>query len=191
MEISEIVERHSFAEYMEMWLNENPRPNLVDCDCSVFVIMQDFDRIGRVRYEKRCTKCFAQIGNQLKIADALEMLAGEKPYDAAPIRAKKELLEDKMYPIFTIQCEEWRTSKKAQFWHYHGAYMKSLRWKLLRVKVLTRDGYQCRICGNKNHPDSPLQLHHLNYDNFGVEELDDLLTLCKDCHLAVHEADRN
>lgn len=42
--------------------------------------------------------------------------------------------------------------------------------------------YMCTKCGDK-----ATQLHHLNYNNLGDEELDiDVVALCKDCHDEIH-----
>lgn len=40
----------------------------------------------------------------------------------------------------------------------------------------------CSKCGEK-----ATQLHHLNYNNMGSEELDtDVIAVCKDCHDEIH-----
>jgi 5-methylcytosine-specific restriction endonuclease McrA len=52
-------------------------------------------------------------------------------------------------------------------------------WRNLREQVLTRDGYRCSRCGERNG----LQAHHLRP---GDDTLDALTTLCRDCHKAEH-----
>jgi 5-methylcytosine-specific restriction endonuclease McrA len=61
-------------------------------------------------------------------------------------------------------------------------YLKSLHWKILRQKYIETYGDKCEICDNKGE-----QLHHLNYDNLGNEEFDDLMLLCSSCHYANHK----
>jgi len=60
-------------------------------------------------------------------------------------------------------------------------YLRSKEWKALRLKVFVRDK-QCTKCGRKDR----LQAHHLHYANFGDENLDDIITLCEDCHNIEH-----
>ena len=64
------------------------------------------------------------------------------------------------------------------------AYMRSVEWDEKRRAVLKRDGYRCRRCGTDQ---KTLTVHHRNYDNLGHERLEDLITLCPDCH---KDADR-
>lgn len=65
----------------------------------------------------------------------------------------------------------------------YNAYMRSYAWRKRRDEYFTRHLKRCRACGDKER----IQLHHLNYDNFGAETDDDLLPLCKYCHDAVHD----
>jgi 5-methylcytosine-specific restriction endonuclease McrA len=62
----------------------------------------------------------------------------------------------------------------------------------VREAVLNRADGACEDCGD----DRPLELHHRTYYYdarpdverliFGLEQPDDLLALCRDCHLARH-----
>lgn len=62
-------------------------------------------------------------------------------------------------------------------------YLNSDYWKGIREEVYKRDDYKCRMCSsNKN-----LCVHHRNYNNIGNENLDELSTLCKDCHETFHK----
>lgn len=63
-------------------------------------------------------------------------------------------------------------------------FLKSAYWKGVRLIVLKRDKNTCTSCGNKKM----LQVHHLTYVNHFKEHLNlqDLITLCVDCHKKVH-----
>lgn len=61
-------------------------------------------------------------------------------------------------------------------------YIQSARWKLTREAVLRRDRKRCVRC----HGTYRLQVHHTTYAHFGDEPLDDLITLCDDCHDLEH-----
>lgn len=56
------------------------------------------------------------------------------------------------------------------------------RWQKLRLDVLNRDNFMCQLC---NDTKSTLHIHHLNYSKSGNpwdSNMDDLETLCKECH---------
>ena len=61
-------------------------------------------------------------------------------------------------------------------------YFNSSQWKLARSRILQRDNFNCKRCGTDNH----LEVHHLTYIRFGRELSSDLVTLCRNCHQAVH-----
>ncbi len=63
--------------------------------------------------------------------------------------------------------------------------LKDPRWQKKRLEVLESDGWTCQSC---NETELQLQVHHLKYD-FNKEpwdyNVDDLITLCCDCHESV------
>lgn len=67
----------------------------------------------------------------------------------------------------------------------HQEYINSPKWKAKRQMVLERDNFRCRKCGTGKN----LDVHHITYDHLGNEPLDDLVTLCRDCHNDVHKYD--
>ncbi len=65
------------------------------------------------------------------------------------------------------------------------AYMEKLRdprWQKMRLKIMERDYFACRYCGDE---ESTLNVHHLDYkagnDPWDYPE-DWLVTLCETCH---------
>lgn len=65
---------------------------------------------------------------------------------------------------------------------YH-EYLQSEEWKQKREKRKCADLYECAICGSQ----TALNVHHLNYDNVGNEDIEtDLITLCHKCHAMLH-----
>ena len=70
--------------------------------------------------------------------------------------------------------------------HRNGSYGErrtTKEWELLKKAVHSRDGYRCRMC---NRDDLPLHVHHRTYNNYAEEPLEDLITLCADCHGLFH-----
>ena len=63
------------------------------------------------------------------------------------------------------------------------SYLKSDKWNTLRKAVLKRDNYTCKQCGISQ---VPLEVHHVTYARFGNEWTEDLESVCRDCHQAIH-----
>lgn len=56
-----------------------------------------------------------------------------------------------------------------------------------KAKVLDRDGYKCHICKTKKHG-IKLEVHHIIFrSNGGSDDESNLITLCHDCHVSLHE----
>lgn len=62
-------------------------------------------------------------------------------------------------------------------------YFASAEWKKKRQLVIDRDHNRCITCGAK----TSLQIHHRTYERFGNELLEDLVTLCQQCHSIIHK----
>jgi len=64
-------------------------------------------------------------------------------------------------------------------------YIDSKEWKSIRNRRIIIDESKCVLC-KKNHR---LNVHHLTYKRMYQEHLFDLITLCCNCHRAVHRWD--
>lgn len=64
----------------------------------------------------------------------------------------------------------------------YNEYLKSPEWKEIRQLVFRRDGHVCQVC-NTN---PATQVHHITYERFRNELLDDLLSVCAPCHSNLH-----
>ena len=77
---------------------------------------------------------------------------------------------------------------KAKGWdsEAYRRYLQSPEWKRKRSMALDRDGHRCRVC-NAGHE---LEVHHRCYptNGWGTESIDDLTTLCSECHNVFHDA---
>ena len=64
-------------------------------------------------------------------------------------------------------------------------FLKTKYWNKVRLRVLKRDKNKCTRCGSKKN----LQIHHKTYKNHFRElsHMQDLITLCKDCHSKKHK----
>ncbi len=110
------------------------------------------------------------------------------------------LLESKVYKkkeikdiskLYEYSIENWNKYKMQKSFlkqlkvnHYLN-YLKSKEWQILREQVIKRDS----VCTNCMQPAN--DVHHLNYDNFTKEKLEDLILLCRECHEEVHRLNPN
>ena len=76
-----------------------------------------------------------------------------------------------------------QSDPQAYFMHKKSAYLQSSIWSQKRNQILQRDNYACVHCGRH----TSLNVHHIRYSNIFNEQPADLLTLCSDCHMALHE----
>lgn len=64
---------------------------------------------------------------------------------------------------------------------YH-AYIRSPAWERVRQAKFAQVGRRCQNCGG----DERLEVHHMTYDRFQKERLEDLQVLCHLCHAHEH-----
>ena len=65
-----------------------------------------------------------------------------------------------------------------------GKVREVANWPAIRRQALDRDGWHCRECGKGGR----LEVHHVQHlEDGGSNELENLLTLCGDCHKAQHQ----
>lgn len=63
------------------------------------------------------------------------------------------------------------------------AYLDSPQWKTIKRQRLAIDQYTCQSC---NQSGLSLEVHHLHYRTFKSESLSDLISVCRNCHKAIH-----
>jgi hypothetical protein len=56
-------------------------------------------------------------------------------------------------------------------------YIHSSAWRKTADRRLDMDKHICPVCGGK-----ATDVHHLTYEHFGHEQMDDLVSLCRRCH---------
>ncbi len=62
-------------------------------------------------------------------------------------------------------------------------YLQTETWAKKRKERMTTDCYKCTQCGSTDN----LQVHHKTYERLGYERMDDLSTMCKECHFKIHD----
>jgi hypothetical protein len=61
-------------------------------------------------------------------------------------------------------------------------YLKTEYWQMVRQVIHEKVGRKCEICGSEKF----INVHHFNYNNRGMETLNDLGCLCEKCHSIIH-----
>ena len=96
----------------------------------------------------------------------------------------------KILPIKCMVLEEGKFDtqlmQKPWLQEHKWAYQKGVNYGYSngREHALVRDKYTCQCCGKKN---CRLEVHHIVYrSKGGSDTLENLITLCEDCHKAVH-----
>ena len=78
-------------------------------------------------------------------------------------------------------------SERAKHWGYQKGF--NYGWSSRREAILNRDNYTCQICG-KTH--IRLEVHHIVFrSQGGTDDENNLITLCKECHSAIHDGKIN
>ena len=78
--------------------------------------------------------------------------------------------------------------KMSGSWRYkkgnpaYDRYIHSAGWRRKASQRLEMDGHVCQVCGRE-----ATEVHHLTYDRFGNEEMNDLVSLCRKCHNKAEE----
>ncbi len=81
------------------------------------------------------------------------------------------------------QARETARAESDQAWRQqYEMHLLSDAWRVLRQRVMARDGGVCQGCGVRPASDA----HHLTYDHLGDEFLFELIALCRTCHERLH-----
>jgi len=102
------------------------------------------------------------------------------------VKAKRRELYLKNPELYREQARKWRAENRAKYLETQNNYHDKDRFSGNKIKVLERDNYKCVKCGNTEN----LIVHHLDESGQGENpnnELDNLTTLCRSCHMAIHE----
>lgn len=96
----------------------------------------------------------------------------------------------KILPIKDIVLEtskfDTQLMEKPWLQQHKWAYQRGANYGYANARehTLVRDKYTCQCCGKKN---CRLEVHHIKFRrNGGSDNLENLITLCEDCHKAVH-----
>jgi hypothetical protein len=128
----------------------------------------------------QCKDCGQRIGDWVKKASL----------DPAVLRSAPELDRDLKYRLYAEQDKEIKQVlvQYASLWKLRQSLYRvyvtegSPEWHCRRRAALARDNYTCTICGTRR----ATQVHHITYAHLGNEPLEDLQSVCEECHSDLH-----
>ena len=62
-------------------------------------------------------------------------------------------------------------------------YLESNEWKERVKEAEEENNHECQLCFRHVGGSGGGQLHHINYNNLGNEQEEDLIYVCKECHI--------
>jgi hypothetical protein len=165
----------------EEWSNEL---DLLNCSGEHEWEYRYFQGDSRISLYSQCCTCGKRDGNGSSLKHDLVPNLKEKiklgeinKFDTKLINEKSPTY-DKYFAYRSQKLEQNKQVEKAYRKEFYSEYMKSNKWKAIRLKVLKRDDYLCQAC-----LDAPAQdVHHLTYCNIGDELMYELISVCRDCH---------
>ena len=165
----------------EEWSNEL---DLLNCSGEHEWEYRYFQGDSRISLYSQCIQCGKRDGNGSSLKHDLVPNLKEKiklkeinKFDTKLINEKSPTY-DKYFEYRSQKLEENKQVEKAYRKEFYSEYMKSDKWKAIRLKVLKRDNNLCQAC-----LDAPAQdVHHKTYENIGDELMYELISVCRDCH---------
>jgi 5-methylcytosine-specific restriction endonuclease McrA len=153
--------------------------------------------VGRTLFlQEHGTLCRKQIKNGWRRAwqckKCLRDMGGDGINSGPPTDQLAKFLEaatPERTAVTEDRLQRWHAEKgnivdrREAWFRDHYLYLSSLEWADLRVRVLDRDGTTCVVCSAP-----ATQVHHLTYERWQHEALEDLVSLCNSCHAKEHEA---
>ena len=115
----------------------------------------------------------ARVGGSVK--KVKDFLSGNKHRDLA--HALEKMKDD----IYEDRTTEMRVPKDEYL-----EYIRSEKFKELKIERLQLDEYRCQICFKKVD-EKTSNCHHITYIRVLNEKINDLSTLCTCCHKKLHE----
>ena len=142
----------------------------MSCKCQSIkrVLVHLTSRNDRHLYACRCLICGYQVGSWL-------------PH--ASVRIEEAIDYDAVFflSLMRLFMRSFRDKERLQKKHDYEKYLMSSEWAKKRMQTMDRDSWKCVICGNEADV-----VHHLTYERIFNESLNDLVSLCTECHQREH-----
>lgn len=142
------------------------------------VIIDRTKRVERLLYQ--CKNCGGIVNRSLPLS--FKKYGGEIRDELNGYRFeewKENINNDYLSVKEQTDENNFRYSKRGKYLEY----LASEKWKIKRQFIFERDNFKCQNCKEKNAD----EVHHLTYDRLFNEDLDDLISMCTDCHRQLHD----
>lgn len=152
----------------------------LECDHNWVFILFTLEN-GHSQLRRYCTRCHEREGKIYKQSehDLSKIAVGENDNYNRFIEEHRNSDQDE----FTLFISKLRQSQEEYMYSEYTKYIRSDNFKLLRTKIIERDGGICQICGAKGN-----NVHHLTYTHFRKEYLFELVLLCENCHIGEYHS---
>jgi hypothetical protein len=142
-------------------------------DCEELILPHDHRHFMRLSREYKVI-CKSRVGD-LVVTDSLcqHCIEARLQLYAEERRVRRLSERARAYQLSKMPFEEYRLTPE---------------WQAKRTQALTRAGYRCQACGER---DARLDAHHNSYERYGDENIYDLVVFCHRCHEVFHSTLRN
>ena len=169
-----------------LYLSEVKIRNDISSKMNRRVMYRRARRIRKIRYRK---SRFLNRGNSIRKDRFSPTMVSKINSHIREIEFIKSILPIKWLIIETGTFDTHLLKYKGEAFNRHWGYQKGPNYGFANSKsaCLNRDGYTCQCCRTKR---GTLQVHHIIYrSNGGADTLDNLITLCTDCHRKLHRGE--
>lgn len=128
-----------------------------------------------IQYVMQCDICHARVGSPISHRKLSRWQKQNAPAFDSNARSERRDEQDYQYKIHR---ERFNSSA---WWNAYNKYLDSDEWKSKRARILIRDEYKC-TAKRRECTKYATEVHHLTYKNVGNEPLEDLTSLCHNCH---------
>lgn len=138
--------------------------------------------IGRITLYSQCSFC----GKKNKSAIKHEVVPNlQEKINLGEIKLYNDALYEVSGASFNgfdtlrkIKLIKEKIDEKKQWFNEHSEYLKTEKWKSIRLKVLKRDNNLCQCCLES----TATEVHHLTYKHWKEEFMFELISVCYNCH---------
>lgn len=143
-----------------------------------FIVVVEHIDWNKPRVFYQCTNCGhanrAKCIDSKKYDDLIDSDFDKHKFDDREVKKFEELAFIK---------QQFEYYKNSVSFKYH-EYLNTGQWKEKRKLVLQRDNFTCQHC--KIEP--AYDIHHISYRTIYKEELNELMSVCRNCHREIHKS---
>ncbi len=150
------------------------------CDHPESEIRKKICSNGTIQWKRQCLQCGDSVGVSLK-KDSIPLPQRYQAveFDEHLREAWNERRQQRSDELANAHSEEW--------WDEYNTYLTSMGWRQKRDAVLKRDQWVCQGCRQRR----AAHVHHLTYQRLRHEMLFDLISVCEECHGAIHRREES